>query len=132
VLAGTTHQPGALCRARTVTTASEQSQPPTGTWKINANGTEGELIINSITDGKVEGKLLGNEMLGSYDEKTKSLSVLRLNHDGFAFQSYKGYLFLNPEVQQVRYNLAGTFQVYSAEGGLPGEYGWYAQLSKLK
>ena len=71
-------------------------------------------------------------MLGLYDEKTNSLSVGRLNKDGFAFQSYKGYLFLNPEVKQVRYNLAGTFQVQSGEGGLPGEYEWYAWLSKLK
>jgi hypothetical protein len=132
VLASITPQPGAVCRARTVTTACVRSQPPTGTWKINANGSEGELIINCITDGKVEGTLFGNEMLGSYDEKTRSLSVRRLNKGGFAFQSFKGYLFLNPEVKQVRYHLAGTFQVHSGEGGVPGEYGWYAQLSKLK
>lgn len=133
VLAFITYQPGAVCRARTITAACEQFQLSTGTWKINANGSEGELIINCITDGKVEGKMFGNEMLGSYDEKTKCLSVRRLNHGGFAFQSYKGYLFLNPEVKQVRYNLAGTFQVqHSGEGGLPGEYGWYAQISKLK
>jgi hypothetical protein len=33
-------------------------------------------------DGKVEGTLFGNEMLGSYDEKTRSLSVLEMETHG--------------------------------------------------
>ena len=120
------------CGVLLLTAARAQAQPPTGTWKINANATEGELVIESITDGKVEGKMLGDRIRGFYDEKTKCLGVLRLGGDGVGFQSYKGYLFINPEEKQIRYHFAGTFQVFGGEGGAGTEYGWYAQVSKPK
>ncbi len=109
-----------------------QAEPPTGTWKINANGHEGELVIDSVTDGKVEGTLLGDKIRGFYDEKSKCLSLIRLGADGNTKQTYKGYLFLNPEEKQTKYNLAGTFQVFGGEGGAGVEYGWYAHVTKAK
>ena len=120
------------CGALLLTAGRAQAQPPTGSWKINANASEGELVIESITDGKVEGKLLGDRIRGFYDERTKCLSVLRLGGDGVGFQSYKGYLFINPEEKQIRYHFAGTFQVFGGEGGAGTEYGWFAQVSMPK
>ena len=124
--------PLVACGVLLFTAACAQAQPPTGTWKINANASEGELVIESITDGKVEGKLLGDRIRGFYDERTKCLSVLRLGGDGVGFQSYKGYLFINPEEKQIRYHFAGTFQVFGGEGGAGTEYGWFAQVSMPK
>ncbi len=120
------------CVAIVLGATGVQAQPPTVTWKINANGHEGELVIDSIKEGKVEGTLLGDKIRGSYDEKTRCLSLLRLGTDGHAFQSYKGYLFLNPEEKQTKYNLAGTFQVFAGEGGAGVEYGWYAHVTVSK
>jgi hypothetical protein len=120
------------CGVLLLTSVRTQAQPPTGAWKINANGAEGELVIESITDGKVEGKMLGERIRGFYDEKTKCLSVLRVGGDGIGYQAYKGYLFINPEEKQIRYHFAGTFQVFSGEGSAGAEYGWYAQVTKPK
>jgi hypothetical protein len=110
--------------------AGVQAQPPTGAWKVNANGHEGELVIDSIKEGKVEGTLLGDKIRGFYDEKSKCLSLLRLGADGGTKQTYKGYLFHNKE--QTKYNLAGTFQVFGGEGGAGVEYGWYAHVAVPK
>jgi len=119
------------CAALLLGATSIQAQPPTGTWKINANGHEGELVIDSIMDGKVAGTLLGDTIRGFYDEKSKCLSLLRLGADGNTKQTYKGYLFLNEE-KQTQYNLAGTFQVFGGEGGAGVEYGWYAHVTVPK
>lgn len=111
--------------------AQAHAQIPVGAWSFNGNGFQGELIIETAGDGKVEGKLLGDRIVGFFDEKTRCLTLLRFR-DGSAFQSYKGYLFHNPEQGQTQPTLAGLFQVYSKEGGTGSgmEYGWYAKFAQ--
>src|SRR6516162_7455482 len=85
-------------------------QPPTGTWKVNGNGFEGELVIKSVADGKVEGTIYGQPIVGTYDEKTKRLNFLRLQDpkDPTTFQAWTGYLFQNAGEKEVTHTLAGT------------------------
>lgn len=112
------------------------AQLPTGTWKFNGNGHEGELVIKSVDGGKVEGTVYGQPIVGTYSAKTKRLNFLRLQDpsDPTSFQAFKGYLFQNADEKQVRYTLAGTFVPFGAAGtaGELLEVGWYAQLTKAK
>lgn len=107
-----------------------RAQLPTGTWKVNATGFEGELVIKSVNDGKVEGTIFGDAITGSYEEKTKCLSFLRLQEK--ANQGYKGYLFSKTVGGDVHYSLAGTFQAFYVSGDGRTEFGWYATITKAK
>jgi hypothetical protein len=112
------------------------AQLPSGTWKFNGNGFEGELVIKSVDGGKIEGTVYGQPIVGTYDEKTKRLNflVMRDPKDPTSFQAFKGYVFQNADEKQIRYTLAGTFVPFSAAGTADGmlEAGWYAQLTKAK
>jgi hypothetical protein len=111
------------------------SQLPTGTWKVNGNGFEGELVIRSVADGKVAGTIYGQPIVGTYDQKTKRLNFLRLQDpkDPRSFQAWKGYLFQNSSEKEITHTLAGTYQPFGEEGGAPMmEFGWFARISKAK
>ena len=112
------------------------AQLPTGTWKVNGNGFEGELIINTAEGGKVEGTIYGQPLVGTYDETTKQFNFLRLQYpkDPTSFQAWKGYFFQNGSEKEVTYTIAGTILPFGAPGTHAGmlEAGWYAQLTKAK
>ncbi|HJZ93952.1 MAG TPA: hypothetical protein VKE40_23965 [Gemmataceae bacterium] len=110
-------------------------QPPTGTWKVNGNGHEGELVIKSVAGLKVEGTIYGQPFVGAYDEKTMRLNFLRIQDpkDPTTSQAWKGYLFQNVGETEVKYTLAGTFESFGEGGGAPRlEFGWFAQITKPK
>lgn len=121
----------AACSVFLLSADSARAEPPIGVWQINANGHEGDLVLNSVDDdGTIEGSLLGDSIRGCYDEATKCLSLLRVDASGGTLQAYKGYLFLNREENNTRFTIAGTFQVFAGEGESGVEYGWYAQVSR--
>lgn len=109
---------------------------PARTWKLNGNGFEGELIIKSAEDGKVEGTIYGQTIVGIFDEETKRLNFVRLQDpkDPTSFQAWKGYLFQNAAGKEITYTLAGTIQPFGAPGMHQGmmEPGWFAQLRKIR
>ena len=119
------------------TPAFAQAAPlPTGTWKLNGNGFEGQLVIKSVVDGKVEGTIYGQRIVGMYDARIRRLNFLRLQDpkDPTSFQSWKGYLFLPADGKQTHYVLAGTVMAFGAPRHRRSalEAGWYAQLTQGK
>ena len=100
-----------------------------GVWTLKANGASGDLILQSVENGKVSGTIFGDDMRGTYDEKTHCLTLYRL-HKKIVFQTYKGYDFLNPGNGDDKFAVAGTFREFSSLPGRPAaEYGWYAHLA---
>ena len=95
---------------------------PAGTWTINGNGFEGELVLDTVAGGKVSGTMYGETVNGTFDEKTKRLSLVRVR-DGNPFQAYTGYLFQQVQAG-AKPTMAGTFTHLEQTG--PLEAGWYA------
>lgn len=122
----------------------------TGTWKINAGGTVGQLVITGVdVQGDVTGTLTGlpgfglTVGLGGYwDEDSQRLTFLvdTSQHQGFPMESFvfTGYLFqdsisLADITGSTIFTLAGHFSglfVASVYGitALKSQGGWYAQI----
>jgi hypothetical protein len=53
---------------------------PTGTWTINANGYEGQLIISSVgPNGQLSGSIFGNLMQGFWNDVSKTITFMRIS-----------------------------------------------------
>ena len=109
--------------------------PPKGSWKVNGNGFKGVLVITGIAyDGKVyrvNGTIYGQQLVGTYDLKTRRLDFLRVQKpkDPSSFQSWSGYMFWNKEGSgRITYTFAGTATPFGPAGGV-GRSGWYAQIT---
>ena len=95
---------------------------PTGNWTINANGFSGTMSTNVDVSGNVTGTMLGNTMVGFWDETSQRLivycEVLGTNLSGI--QIYTGYRYGN--------NLAGSFEAFAGSGANASRsvYGWHA------
>jgi len=102
--------------------SSARAQLPTGVWKINGNGWEGELVIAGIDGfGNVNGTIYGDRITGVYDARTQCLSFLRTNK--IASQAWKGYVF---DVVGTHYTIAGTVQSFGFGRDVKRvESGWY-------
>jgi len=121
---------------------------PTGTWKINVNGTEGEFTIEPLERGVFVGKVLELDVRGFWDEASQTIAfmaILGQAGPGFDVRSYKGYLFRtppNPERgRDVLATLSGFLQVNAlapgvaaAEGGdaRRNVFGWFAQIVEIQ
>lgn len=115
----------------------------TGTWKINSNGTVGELYISAVEGGgNVTGRVLIDaprldDIEGFWNELTQELIFQRIMKPGdpTALQIYRGFLFEDPlRVSgvggSIAYTLSGYFDAFTGAGGFPQryQYGWYAQI----
>ncbi|MFY9883986.1 MAG: hypothetical protein WAL67_02610 [Candidatus Cybelea sp.] len=113
----------------------------TGTWKINAGGTVGQLVITSVDGlGNVTGSLTSGfagiksvSIAGIWDEVAQRL-MLVVNTLLSGAQTYTGFLFKDslrmPGVTgSVVFTLVGSFQVFSLPATTDQfEFGWYAQI----
>jgi hypothetical protein len=114
----------------------------TGTWKINAGGTLGELVIAGVDgQGNVTGTLTSGfagiksaSIGGTWDEAAQRL-ILVVNTLLTGAQTYTGFLFKDslrmPGITgSVVFTLVGSFQVFSSPPGTADqfEFGWYAQV----
>jgi hypothetical protein len=91
-------------------------------------------VITGAKDGKLEGTIDGEALLGFWDERSKKITFMRGSNIR-TLQAWTGYLFENAKDQKVQYTLAGTFQSFTREnGGTPERHthGWYAQILKEK
>jgi hypothetical protein len=121
---------------------------PTGTWKVNVNGTEGNLTIEAPDRGVFVGKVLEMDVRGFWDESSQTIAFMAITGQpalgGFVVRSYKGYLFRtppNPERgRDVLATLSGSLQVnalapgdVAAEGGdaRRNVFGWFAQIVEI-
>lgn len=101
-----------------------------GTWKINGNGAEGELFIESIdAQGKLGGKttVYKNSAIGFWDEPSRKITFMRLTSptQPQSFQAYTGYLMNDNQT------IAGWFEAFGTAGGGTAQrsvFGWFARL----
>ena len=126
---------------------------PIGGWRLNVNGLEGGLMIESVETATsvVEGSIhavsaLGNSRIrGSWNEATQCLTfvVIRVGSQDLVLPTFfRGLLFgspLNaPPGQDISWTLAGSVWDVTLSGdiGVHGtsrrnEFGWFAQLTQV-
>jgi hypothetical protein len=130
----------------------------TGTWKININGTEGDLNINSISaDGTIFGTAINIPFSGFWNEAAQmiffeTITPITANagvsgnppavSGGVARAQFTGYLFVTPPVSapaaDLRFTLSGYVRT-PPSGGLgitpPTSrrftFGWFAQITQV-
>jgi hypothetical protein len=108
-----------------------------GKWKINANGSEGELHITAIdAEGNLTGTVFGNnQILGFWDDVSQRITFMRIAPplNLLTVQIFTGYLFQNPVAptagQNVKFTLTGFFNTFKGTGRKAQRvlYGWFAQ-----
>ena len=110
---------------------------PTGTWKINGNGFEGNLNIDSVdAKGTLSGNVFGQPIEGFWDEVSQKIIFMRIitPNDPSTFQIYTGYLFQNPQRptpgQDITHTLTGFFEAFAGTGAVAQRtlYGWMASV----
>ncbi len=103
---------------------------PKGTWKINGNGFQGDLVITTFTGGNLTGTAYGNDIFGFYNTASQKIMFMRkcIATDPTTYQIYTGYLFKTNGTNQ--YVLAGTFEAFSgsAATSVKNVTGWYATM----
>ena len=120
---------------------------PTGLWKINVNGTEGNLTIDGAPNqqGIFSGGFFGVNFRGFWDESSQCITFCVRTGGDADFPTVallKGYLFRsppNPEPgRDVVTTLTGFVQVNDGPGfrAIPGTsrrniFGWMAQISEV-
>ena len=123
----------AFCNGEDTSSFDQQLQAcnlPRGTWNVDAYGTQGLLVIDSLdTDGTVTGFLLGDSFSSArWDSANRLLNFQRpLTGLPNNPQSYRGGLFpyLDLSTGKFQSTLAGTFQ----EQGVSGTFRWFAQTT---
>jgi len=111
-----------------------------GTWKINANGYKGELVIElGGTSGdltQITGTLYDQKIVGHYDARRLRLNFLRMisPKDPTSYQWFTGYLFWKHENTKKGHVMAGTFGSFGPGGTVNEmlEAGWVAERSAKK
>ena len=127
----------------------------TGTWKVNVNGTEGDLQLSAVSpQGAVTGLIFGLPIVGLWDEVSQTIAFIRQEYSlqvpgcppvphRTIPHFFKGYLFSTPPApqpgQDVLWTLAGSVAdpVGEAATGIAGgtarrnEFGWFAQATQL-
>ena len=119
---------------------------PTGVWKVNVNGTEGDLTIQTPNQqGVFAGVVLGKNVKGFWDEASQTITfniLVGALIDFPAVVTFKGYLFRssNPVPGgDVLTTLTGFVQANDGNGGFPfvtgnsrhNVFGWFAQITEI-
>jgi len=119
---------------------------PIGAWKLNVNGTEVPLFIESPNQqGIFDAQLLGIPCAGFWDEVSQTITfVYSPAVAGFLGPNvavFKGYLFRSPpnpqQGQDVLVTLAGSVQVSTGDftpaisTSRRNVFGWFAQIPEV-
>jgi hypothetical protein len=120
---------------------------PIGRWKININGTEGELPINTPNEqGVFFGDIMGKNFQGFWDEISQSVTISVKVGEIADFPNVyllKGYLFKTPANAEpgrdVTVTLSGFVQSQLGPGFLGANgssrrnvFGWFAQIQEVQ
>ncbi len=111
-----------------------------GTWKVNVNGLQGDLVIQSVgAKGVLSGQIFGFQVRGFWDEGSQTLTFIaqkplqvppevvisftppiEIELTQVIPHFFEGHLFRTPPVpepgQDILWTLAGTVQDASGEG----------------
>ena len=115
---------------------------PIGTWKMNVNGTEFDLQIQSVQDGNLEGMFRGAAVRGFWNEASQTITfdVPTTSPEGKqAFTLFNGCLFRTPANpppnQDVVATLTGfaevTTPIFLPANSRRTVFGWFAQISEI-
>ena len=117
---------------------------PIGTWKMNINGRELDLTIESAQEGIFNLTLLGEAQTGFWDEVSQTISfALTKQPASTNVALFKGYLFRTPDNpapgRDVVATLAGSVSLNP--GSFAGAnlitssrrnvFGWFAQITEV-
>jgi hypothetical protein len=122
---------------------------PTGTWELNVNGQELELVIRSVQEGVIIGTLSGRALSGFWDESAQTITFAvpdvgeaRRPDPPIDPAIFKGYLFRTPPAappgRDITATLTGFVQASSNFGGFLNPnfrrnvFGWFAQISEIQ
>jgi hypothetical protein len=116
---------------------------PTGTWKLNVNGTEADFLIDSVQEGNLAGRLFGQKAAGFWDESSQIITFMIHTGEGGGMPDiavFKGYLFRTPATQpggDVIATLTGSVQVPKPADFLTPNFrrnifGWMAQIPEVQ
>jgi|SRR5450432_915878 len=128
----------------------------TGTWKINVNGTAGDLVINSSADGTINGSVIDVPLSGYWNEASQTIFFETLvppvaGLSGFipvlvgstnSIGTFVGYLFSTPPVpvpgSDIKWTLCG-YVMTPPTFGFPAAmsnsrrttFGWFAEITEV-
>ena len=124
-----------------------------GTWKINVNGTEGDLIINANADGTISGSVIAVPLSGYWNEASQMIffesmfPVLLIAgaiapNSGNARGTFLGYLFNTPPApipgSDIKWTLCGYVMTPPNVGFSAAQsnsrrmtFGWFAQITQI-
>jgi hypothetical protein len=118
----------------------------TGTWKINANGLEGDFFINNLqADSRFTGTVLGVPCVGFWNDGAQMIFFQALAATGGAVvitAQFKGYLFSTPPLappgSDIKWTLCGhlTSAPAMALGNTEPSarrlsFGWFATVTQV-
>ncbi len=112
----------------------------TGTWNMNGNGYQGQLIVTSVdAQGNLNGTVYNNPIQGFWDESSQKITFMRIitASDPSRLQIYTGYLFKTPPRpragQNFTYTLSGFFEAFAGTGASAQRnlFGWYASITVI-
>lgn len=123
-----------------------------GNWKINVNGSEGDLNIGANVSGTIAGSVIGIPFTGYWNEASQmiffeSISPAGVDANGSVFGSvnrgtFVGYLFSTPPQpipgSDVKWTLCG-YVTTPPGGGFSAAlsntrrttFGWLAQITEI-
>ena len=103
---------------------------PNGWWSIRANGHIGKLSLADGPAGSLTGRLFGDPISASFNNKSKHITIQRLNKDGKSVvQSFRGKLEQVPKSQPPEYVMSGIFESVGGTEWGPAkvEFPWLAR-----
>ena len=115
---------------------------PIGTWKMNVNGTELDLQIQSVQDGNLDGMFRGAAVRGFWNEASQTITfdVPTTSPEGKqVFTLFNGCLFRTPANPTPNQDIVATltgFAEVTTPIFLPANsrrtvFGWFAQISEI-
>jgi hypothetical protein len=122
----------ALSSSAAALPAAQPVAPVVGTWRINGNGSRGDLIIRSVDGSGNLGtaSAFGQTIFGFWHAPSGMIEFVRVisSTDLNRLQIYTGYL-MNPAAGSgFPVSMAGTFKAYRRSGGSAARssFGWLA------
>ncbi len=125
----------------------------TGTWTINANGAEGDLIIVALNpDGSISGTVFGTAFSGFWNETGQSIFFesmmpIVITADGLIVggvgrAQFTGYLFSTqpspPVGSDIKWTLCGHLSTPATNGLFVAQpnshrtvFGWFANVTQV-
>lgn len=86
---------------------------PVGTWRIDANGFYGDLVITNANP--VQGTIYGQQITGLWEAVPQKLTFMRISSTPASSQVYTGYVFpAQRGATAAGFKMGGSFEAISS------------------